>query len=112
MTYEQGIRIATRTFAAYLLVWAVADTMYLPREFMSVTHEFRGSESVFSAFAGSYFARLYIMYLAENVLRIALLLLAAGWFYRCTPHIHRFFTATDTPQPSNGEEEPEASPAN
>jgi hypothetical protein len=111
VTYEQGIRIATRTFAAYLLVWAVADTMYLPREFMSVTHEFRGSESVFSAFKGSYFARLYIMYLAENVLRIALLLMAAAWFYRCTPRIHRFFTATDTLESNNEEQQPESSSA-
>jgi hypothetical protein len=32
-----------------------------------------------------------MMYLLSNILRIALWLLAAKWFYRCDPSIQRFF---------------------
>lgn len=98
MTYEQGIRIASRIFAAYLLFWVVADATYLPREVLSVTHELQGPGaglSVLSAFKASYFVRLSMLYLAENILRIAVYLMAAGWFYRCGPYIQKFFGRED-----------------
>jgi hypothetical protein len=37
-----------------------------------------------------------MMYLLANILRIALWLLAAGWFYRCGPRIRNFFAAAPT----------------
>jgi hypothetical protein len=39
----------------------------------------------------SYLFGDYMMYLLANILRIALWLLAAGWFYRCGPSIRSFF---------------------
>ena len=94
MTYEQGIRIASRTVAAYLLFWAVSDATYLPRETLSVVHAihvYGAGFSALSAFSAFYSIRLYVLYLAENILRIALWLVAAGWFYRCDPRILKFF---------------------
>jgi hypothetical protein len=103
MTSEQAIRIASRTIAAYLLFWAVSDASNLPREILSLVHEFQGpggyGYSVLSAAKASYIVRLYILYLAENVLRIALWLMAAGWFYRCGPRIQRFFGSIPAPDP-------------
>jgi hypothetical protein len=101
VTSEQAIRIASRTIAAYLIFWAISDATYLPREVLSLVHELQGPHafgySALSAFKASYFARLYILYFAENILRIALFLIAAGWFYRCGPRIQRFFDDTDAP---------------
>ncbi len=106
MTQEQAIRIASRTFAAYLLFWVVVDATYLPREILDIVHELQGPHafgySVLSAFKASYYPRLYIMYLLENILRIAIWLMAAGWFYRCGPRIRRFFNdEQSTPTPND-----------
>jgi len=101
VTTEQATRIASRTIAAYLIFWAIADATYLPREILSVFHELQGpgayGYSVLSAFKASYFVRVYILYLLENILRIALFLMAAGWFYRCGTRIQSFFMNSDGP---------------
>ena len=104
MTYEQGIRIASRTFAAYLLFWVISDATLIPRQVLDIVHEVKGpivDRSVFSAFKASFYLRVYILYLFENILRMALWLMAAGWFYRCTPRIQRFFTAQEAPDESS-----------
>ena len=101
VTSEQAIRIASRTIAAYLIFWAISDVTYFPREVLSLVHELQGPHalgySALNAFKASYYPRLYIMYLAENILRIAIWFMAAGWFYRCGPRIQRFFDDTGTP---------------
>ena len=97
MTREQFVLTASRLFAAYLLFWVVADVIELPREIMDVVHGLSlGSVmglSMLSAAKASFAMRVYILYLAANILRIALWLLAAGWFYRCGPRIRGFFEA-------------------
>jgi len=98
MTYEQAIRIASRTLAAYLLLWAVSDATHLPGEILSLVHEYQGPNGLgFSILNAPYYVRMSILYLAENILHIALWLMAAGWFYRCGPRIQRFFTSTGIP---------------
>jgi hypothetical protein len=101
VTSEQATRIASRTFAAYLLFWVITDATYLPREILDVVHELQGpgtyGYSALSAFNASHYVRVYILYLAENILRIAIWLMTAGWFYRCGPHIQRFFNDAGTP---------------
>jgi len=94
---DQAILIASRVFAAFLLFWVVEDITELPRELFTVIHYLRETTqagiSLFEALRSSYLLGLYIMYLLANLLRIALWLLAAGWFYRCDPRIRNFFTA-------------------
>ncbi len=99
LTREQAVLIASRLFACYLLFWAASDITALPREILTISHELRGPSSIgystLSAFKASYYARTFILNFLENLLRIALLLMAAGWFYRCGPKIYSFFTAGD-----------------
>ena len=94
---DRAVLLASRVFSAFLLFWVVDDITELPRELFSVMHYFRESTragmSVFEALRYSYLVGDYMMYLIANILRIALWLLAAGWFYRCGGRIRRFFTA-------------------
>ena len=99
---DQAILLASRLFAAFLLFWVVEDTIELPRQLFAVMHYYHESYlakiSLFQALRFSYLFSDYMMYLLANILRIALWLLAAGWFYRCGPRIQRFFAAgPDTP---------------
>ena len=97
LTREQAVLIVSRAITCYLLFWAVSDIIGLPHEILTVTHELLGPSSLgfstLSAFKASYYTRYYILNLAANVLSIALLLTAAGWFYRCGPRIRNFFAA-------------------
>jgi hypothetical protein len=97
LTREQAVLIASRLFAAYLLFWVITDTIVLPRQIIDVVHTLNQStamgRSMLSAINAPSTMRLYIIYLTENVLRITLSLMAAGWFYRCTPRIRNFFAA-------------------
>ena len=89
---DQAILLASRIFAAFLLFWVVEDITELPRELFSVMHYFPPGMSLVQGLRSSYLVSLYMMYLLSNILRIALWLLAAGWFYRCDPRSQRFFT--------------------
>jgi hypothetical protein len=92
---DQAILLVSRVFAAFLLFWAVTDIIELPHELLSVVHYLRevmqAGMGVAQAFRSSYLLSYYMMYLLANILRIALWLLAAGWFYRCGPRIRSFF---------------------
>lgn len=105
LTRDQAILIASRIFAAYLLFWVVADITTLPHELNSTAHYLHESSqmgmTVVHALVYSYILRYYMLYLIANILRIALWLTAAGWFYRCGPRIQTFFAATpEAPPPS------------
>ena len=97
MTYERAVKIAARSIAMYLLFWAITDVVSVPNEIMSVSHEMKLVSMAKNAGAHDaevsqlYFLRSSVMYLAANVLRITLWVMAAGWFYRCGPAIQRFF---------------------
>jgi len=103
ITREQVILIASRLFAAFLLFWVVDDMTELPREILSVVHYAeQGTNaglSVLSTFKASYFLRLEILYLFANILRMALWLMGAGWFYRCGPRIYGFFNQEEPARP-------------
>jgi hypothetical protein len=92
---DQVILLTSRVFAAFLLFWVVDDIIAIPQELFSVMHYFHESTQagvgLFEALRYSYLLALYTIYLLANILRIALWLLAAGWFYRCGPRIRSFF---------------------
>jgi hypothetical protein len=94
---DQAILIASRLVAAYLLFWFLFDLSVLPRQLFSVAHYLKEipdvGVSVAVAKDESYLLREYILELLANVLRMAVLLMAAGWFYRCRPRIRKFFGA-------------------
>jgi hypothetical protein len=97
---DQAILLVSRVFAAFLLFWVVEDTIELPRQLFAVMHYFheagRVESTPFQAMRYSYYLGDYIMYLLANILRMALWLLAAGWFYRCGPRIRNFFAAASS----------------
>ncbi|HEY5054946.1 MAG TPA: hypothetical protein VII58_02225 [Acidobacteriaceae bacterium] len=90
-SHLQIIRIASRVVAASLLLWVVDDLTLVPREILTVAHEV-GLGTLSSAFATTYYARVAVLELSANFLRIALWLIGAGWFYRCGPRMQRFFS--------------------
>jgi hypothetical protein len=92
ITREQAILIASRLVAAYLLLWVLDDLTLLPREILSVVHDL-GPGSAWTATGASYYLRYSILELTANCFRLGLWLMAAGWFYRCGPHIRNFFAA-------------------
>lgn len=95
--FDRAAVLASRLFSAFLLFWVVEDITELPRELFSVIHYLRESAQaglgIFETLHSSYTLSVYMMYLLANILRIALWLLAAGWFYRCEGRVRRFFTA-------------------
>jgi hypothetical protein len=107
---DQAVVLASRVFAAFLLFWVVDDIIELPRELFSVMHYLHGSMQLgvgmFEALRSSYLVSEYMMYLLANILRIALWLLAAGWFYRCGPRIRNFFAAESRIDLATQEQDP------
>jgi hypothetical protein len=103
VTYEQGVRIAARALAVYLVVWAVSDAIGLPAEIMAVRHHLQAAaiprESMPVDLEASvvYYLRVSIMALASTILRIALWLMAARWFYYCGPRIQKILGLWDAP---------------
>jgi hypothetical protein len=97
LTREQATLIATRALTAYILLWVFDDLTLLPHQLLSVAHYMKETGSVLGANTRMpitrYTLRFYILDLLGSSLRIAVLLMAAGWFYRCGPRIRRFFAA-------------------
>ena len=102
MTYEQGVRLASRALAIYLIVWAVSDAIGVPHEIMAVWHDLQEAGIPRDAMPTGledtvvYYLRSSIILLAGTILRIALWLMAARWFYYGAPRIQRFFGIEDT----------------
>jgi hypothetical protein len=103
LSREQAVLIASRLFAAFLLFWVIDDITILPRELFGIAHYMNESASVLGKNTSlpetSYVQRGYILDLLANLLRVALWLMGAGWFYRCGPSIQSFFAAEKPPQP-------------
>jgi hypothetical protein len=101
LTREQAVLIASRIVVTYLLFWAIADLTPVPRELLAVAHYMKATGSVLGTNTNmpqtSYLLRSYVLDLLASLLRVVVWLMAAGWFYRCGPRIHRFFTTEIPP---------------
>jgi hypothetical protein len=102
MTFQQGVHIACRALSVFFLFWVVTALTALPRESMVVWH-YSHELSLARANPGAraddlavYLLREYGLTLAETVLKIALWSMAAGYFYRCSPRILRFFAESQS----------------
>jgi hypothetical protein len=99
MTYEQGVRIACRYVVVFLLIAAIGEVISLPSAILNLRYELHHAalESVTMADIDSppvHFLRSAILAFCALMLRLALNLAAAMWFYRCGPRLQRFFGAT------------------
>jgi hypothetical protein len=83
MTYDQGVRLASRALSIYMLICALSDFISLPREIGSTLRALHGGSSNYL------FAE--VGFLLGNVLRILVWLLLAMLFYRCGPRVREFF---------------------
>jgi hypothetical protein len=85
MTRREGLFLASRAFALYLLCWGLSDVTYLPQVLLSVKHH---SSVLLSE---DYWSRYYLADLAFHILRIVALFTTAGWLYRCGPRVESYF---------------------
>jgi len=92
MTQSQAIRLVCRAIVLYLLFWIISDITWLPREILAVEHAWVSAPALKS---GGYYLREQILYLAANVLHIALWSVLAISFYQGGPRIERWFGAGD-----------------
>jgi hypothetical protein len=103
------VLLISRAISVYLIFWVITDVISLPGELNSFLHHLDEHRRIpASVLAGDsharalegYWLRTYLFALAANVLRIALWLCAAGWFYRCGPRIQRFFGVSRNGEPN------------
>jgi hypothetical protein len=88
MTQTQAIRLVCRAIVVYLLFWTISDLIALPHELLAVEEawNYPGLST-----RGTFYLRDQILFLAGNVLRIAIWLALALWFYQGGPRIQRWF---------------------
>lgn len=85
MTKREGILLASRALAFYLLCWALSDITYLPQYLLSYRHH----SSVL--IATDYWSTYHALAFWFHIVRIVALLAAASWLYRCGERVQRFF---------------------
>ena len=101
MTYQQGLRLVTRSITVYLILCAIGDLLEMPREVMAVRAvlgRIHASTSVYGSLPNA--ARLDDLhsemgFLFANVVRMIVWVTLALWFYRCGPKLQRFFGIED-----------------
>jgi hypothetical protein len=91
------VRIISRLFAAFLLVWAFLEVSRFPNEVLNLVQNIQNMRLTAgnsrSSFNASYGVDYMILGIAVDIVRIVVLLMAVRWFYRCDPRAQRFFFA-------------------
>lgn len=82
MTKKEGMLLASRALALYLLCWGFSDITYLPQELLSARHHY-GSHD--------YWLTYYSIELTFRIVRIVGLFAAALWLYSCGKPVESFF---------------------
>lgn len=82
MTKKEGVLLASRALALYLLCWGLSDLTYVPQEFLSARYRF-GTHG--------YLLTYNIIELTFRIIRIVALFAAAMWLYSCGKQVEGFF---------------------
>lgn len=93
-THYQIVRVVSRLFAAYLLLWAISDIVALPHQILGIIQVVRDAHRAGTSVSDPrvvFSFRIEMLYLSANAFQIGLWSMGAGWFYRCGPRIQRFF---------------------
>ncbi|HXE07125.1 MAG TPA: hypothetical protein VN612_04460 [Acidobacteriaceae bacterium] len=88
--YLQLIRIISRAIAVFFLYWAFVSLVAIPRDLLALAHY--GLPGQAAVASQTYWTMTYTTDLLGGLIRIVVLCIAAGWFYRCGPRIQRFFS--------------------
>jgi uncharacterized membrane protein len=84
MTRKEGVLLASRAFALYLLCWALSDLTYVPQTLLSLRHH----SSVL--ITRDYWSAYYGVELTFRIVRIVALFGVASWLYRCGRRVEDF----------------------
>ena len=85
MSKRDAVLIASRAFALYFFCWAADNVTYIPGRLHSLSYH----RSVL--YSENYFHRADMISLVSLIVRVAVLLAAAVWFYRSGPRLQSFF---------------------
>ena len=88
MSKREAVLIVSRAVALYLLCWALSDLTYLPERLFALSHHAVEHGVIVTNY---YYRNLDILSLAALLVRIAALLIAAAWLYKCGPRVEAFF---------------------
>ena len=80
MTRKDGVLLASRAFALYLLCWALTDLTYLPQEVLGFRHH-----------GGDYLFTYYAVGVGFRVVRIIVLLAVMNWLFKGGRSVESFF---------------------
>jgi hypothetical protein len=89
VTVRQAVTMAARVLSVFFLFWAIFNLTELPTYIVAFVHY--GRESVPSAAESvyHYWISRYAGYIAVALIRSAVELWLARWFYRCRPAVER-----------------------
>ena len=94
MTRKEAVRLASRAFALYLIVWGLTDVTYLPQVFFAFHHY---SDSVFVPHGYSW--TYYRIDATFYIVRIVGLFAIAAWLLRSGDGVENFFFPADKLHP-------------
>jgi hypothetical protein len=88
MTYNDGVKIASRALAVMLVLWAINDACYIPfdiiRALRALTHSTVSGPRYF-------YSAVMAAWIPWSLLRTGTWLLIASWFYECGPRVQKIF---------------------
>jgi len=94
LSEQRAIIVAARALCALFLLNALVNASYFPGYLASAWHYWH--EATASGMEGSYLMGIYIRQIATGVLRLAVELFFAGFFYRCGPGVAKFLLGKET----------------
>jgi hypothetical protein len=96
MTRREGLLLASRAFALYLLCWGLSEVSYLPQRIVLLRHH----TSVLTSPTWS-LSTYDVVGLSFHMVRIVALFATASWLCRGGKGVETFLLPTDTP-PASG----------
>ncbi len=82
MDRTEAMKLACRTLALLIIVWALSDATYLPERSYELWHYSHQVSVLGLTESQQYFAKWHALTLATNIVRVLGLLIAAAIFWR------------------------------
>lgn len=90
-TRFEVVRIASRSFAAFLLFWAFLEISRLPSEVLNLFQNMQRISLSQTSFAVSSSIHYMMLGIIVDLICIVVWLFFARWFYRCDVDVQKFF---------------------
>ena len=91
MTKKEGVVLASRALALYLICWGLSDVTYLPQVLLDVYHHSHHSSVLANEAGPDYFLTYHKVQLVFYLFRITALLLTARWLIKHGDGVYRYF---------------------